>query len=919
MAQQVEAMPSQVKLDAAVGSQDFTGSFDRMALQPTLLGQMGATIAQTSANALSTKLGYDEGQNPHGDLLPPITEADKHYQQSYLAQSKNVLSLQVNKMLSDAQTQLSKAYKLTPGMIDDFQNQITQGTAQILKNAPTPVKKELGMQYANAIINTNGALNRRLIAQNKDEAIANMKLADKNTDTSILDNAAMGKPDVAYELYQQKLAQNKKQRETGMMTAIEESTSNTSAKLSYYSGLSNARAMEARNQKGSALADYLTSLSDLKNKPDDLSVSEWNTIGTNTLSLMQHMDALQQTDKNLILSGLHEKLAAGELTEQDVLTAYQSPAINRTDVNNLLTKLYSGHSKQSAKTAKIQTLTANFSSAEAFGEASGETINDAYSALVDAKKQKNPGIAPMEAEASVAAMAGGSIPRFLSTVANLSKSNNVDDVIAASNAYHRVQSVSPQNVIGLPEEAYNFINAFDSFKEINPGDPETALAQTRNALLTRTPEEQKAISANWNAYYRKNYAQPAQRVSLAKKLLGINTLFGATNIQDEAVTADHISNILEKNVKLLGGDIETAKQVTQKQVNAVYGDTWVNGRHEMAYLSLEKIANLHEDGTFFIQRDIVNQVQNSFKMYKEAYDNGHSNFYYRIKDPSKYDISTLKQKSQDDSAIDSRIAAINEKLSALDKPGYFEGMKNDKQYNELLAERDRLTTHKKQINTAFNQISSKQGAIEIERVQRGLAIPPEPKVNILEKGNIDLFHRPIYNRPDGGIETVFSTSVNFDGKEVLIPQIDMQGNKLTIQQAIEEYKKSGRHLGVFSNPEDATRYAKWLHKQQEALYSHKDDRTEVLKLAVVPETNTTLSYDSSQPVIGNYFIKLITDKGHIESLDSIQGFKSAPIYYTPNFNQIKNDYAAFHNRFGAQPNYSAQLNEYMKSKEVSRG
>ena len=99
----------------------------------------------------------------------------------------------------------------------------------------------------------------------------------------------------------------------------------------------------------------------------------------------------------------------------------------------------------------------------------------------------------------------------------------------------------------------------------------------------------------------------------------------------------------------------------------------------------------------------------------------------------------------------------------------------------------------------------------------------------------------------------------------------------------------------------------------------KEGQVQILNLATVAETNTTLSYDKSQPVIGNYFVKLIDDRGNIQNLDSIQGFKHAPIYYAPNFGQIRKNFTDFHNRFGAQPSYSDELDAYNKSKAVNNG
>lgn len=93
-------------------------------------------------------------------------------------------------------------------------------------------------------------------------------------------------------------------------------------------------------------------------------------------------------------------------------------------------------------------------------------------------------------------------------------------------------------------------------------------------------------------------------------------------------------------------------------------------------------------------------------------------------------------------------------------------------------------------------------------------------------GNIDLTDRPVYRNPDGTISTVDSFSANFDGKEVLLPQIgrDASGNPVrwTEDQAIDNYLKTGENLGSFDTVDAANNYANWLHNQQADYYGDKD-------------------------------------------------------------------------------------------------
>src|SRR3990167_6081202 len=58
-------------------------------------------------------------------------------------------------------------------------------------------------------------------------------------------------------------------------------------------------------------------------------------------------------------------------------------------------------------------------------------------------------------------------------------------------------------------------------------------------------------------------------------------------------------------------------------------------------------------------------------------------------------------------------------------------------------------------------------------------MPPASPAGLLEVGNIDLFAQPSVPNPRGGRSTVQSFSVNFDGREVLLPTVMPDGRFLS--------------------------------------------------------------------------------------------------------------------------------------------
>jgi hypothetical protein len=89
---------------------------------------------------------------------------------------------------------------------------------------------------------------------------------------------------------------------------------------------------------------------------------------------------------------------------------------------------------------------------------------------------------------------------------------------------------------------------------------------------------------------------------------------------------------------------------------------------------------------------------------------------------------------------------------------------------------------------------------------------------LVAPGNIDIHSRPVVQNPDGSISTVRSISINVDGREVLIPTVSDDGRILSDTDAIDLFRRTGRHLGMFRDVNTANAYAARLHQNQATEY-----------------------------------------------------------------------------------------------------
>lgn len=83
-----------------------------------------------------------------------------------------------------------------------------------------------------------------------------------------------------------------------------------------------------------------------------------------------------------------------------------------------------------------------------------------------------------------------------------------------------------------------------------------------------------------------------------------------------------------------------------------------------------------------------------------------------------------------------------------------------------------------------------------------------------EIGNTNLNDRPVLRNTDGSQSTESSISFGTDKGETLVPTV-INGKRLSNADALNAYRQTGQHMGIFDTPENANNYAEGLERSRE--------------------------------------------------------------------------------------------------------
>lgn len=636
--QSLPEFESQVKLNAVTTPAPWAQSFDSMALSPTALGTFGANLALTASTTLAQQRGYQAGKDPHGSMLPPLTQTDKAYVDAYNTQAQNTLGLQANRLMQQGQMELAKAWKLTPDMVASYTKNMSEGLNDIINNAPMQVQPGLANSFNANLMNSTSSLNRKMIGQQKEKALQDASLYNSTQLSSIYETARNGNFEAAQKMAEDMVGRTKNMSAAGMYSPLQAEAARKSAQNSLYTGLYTGEALNAFNHKNSD--QYLSEL--LQKKPDGVNQLEWEGIARNVMGEVQLAESFQQRNETSLYSEANRLLMEGTLSS-DFIAQLESATTSKPRFNNFMAQVAAYQRKNHKDNMAVNSLMPAWNSPYEMAKASNKTKNLALmQAGQDVQQRAADGgrtLDDFEAQAEAMSTAGGPIQNFTQQMNAGFLSGNPQLMQRNLNAYRALKNANPSVLNNMDKRAQAMMTSFES--QLEDGNaPDIAAQKATETVLQKTPEQMEINTALIEQWERKAVNTPSRLNSWASDLIDNGEGAHVNNLPYFAI---HAKNIFKDNMNYLNGDVEGATRMTKEGINRAWGVTTVNGKKEFVFQPVEQTIGLDEGANPLIKHDLYSQLQAQIAPMKQAYEDGKKNgdhrmsFYYEMEARPSYE------------------------------------------------------------------------------------------------------------------------------------------------------------------------------------------------------------------------------------------------------------------------------------------
>lgn len=627
-----------------------TGFAEAASKSESLLSVAGNALATGAAMQQAEIEGIRSGANPDGRTPLVITASDQQFYNAYRNQANASLTLQASTLINSGIAELQKAPKLTPELLESFNNNVQSGLENIIQAAPAVDRERLRVNLSAEMLQTNNKLQTRLLEQQQAEMADTHGLYVAQATENIFSFSAEGDDESAAQALSDLVQSNQQAVDNGIMTAKAAWASDDAAYIQYLTGKEFKKANEARiNGK---LSDYLEEFS--KGPRDGMTEAEWVKVGSNLLKLVGQQDRLSSKYQSELWAQGMRAIADGSIN-QDMINHLEKN-MDPVSFDQFMVSYLGSSNKAAQQQARVDFIIGNKKNPTVLADATPTDLNAAWTQEYRNKMLADENIDEWTAKVLSASEFASSIPDFINQVSALSKTGDATSIEAALWARDTVNNQSPLGMSTLDKQADAVL---DTYKDVVGfmGKEKAAEYATKKILGTDAREEEalKLQSAKVQQKYFGSSHTPTGQLNGLERGASKITGHDISKFRYPEQVAVNVKKMFLANFELYKDEAQAIER-TRKEFNAMYGLSSVNSATRTLFGNPRKFYELYpieqvmayqnvpldENSLTFVHAQIAQQAQEYVNQANQAIEGSGIGVKYSIVNPPEVSLEDYK-------------------------------------------------------------------------------------------------------------------------------------------------------------------------------------------------------------------------------------------------------------------------------------
>ena len=613
--------------------QGFSDATSQFASFSSNIGQIGATLAQESANKLAQIQGIEDSKRNAKEgklrpMLPSFTEADKHYAAAYEQEQSQELAFQGQQMLQSFMRTAAKTP--TGAALGDYEQFGKSGIDDIVSKAPRAMQSHLRRSLEDSYLNGFHKLADRVEQANKqyiesqDVAIANAQLDSIN---ELLEGGDLTGAEAALWTRKEDIkAKAQQYKDTGGQEGYAPHVAIAAMKQAddrWHQALLNQGWKDAeRLGKGD---EFLKNAR--KKKPEQWTDAQHDQYVKGMVSYANEYKAALSAQQTNDFIRYATKVDTDQMTQADLL--YAQEKLSEKQMAELERRIALRDYKNGSATALFNQYQPGFQSEGAMAAVSGTEKMDK---ILDRQVQFNAAIREHETgqtqEIGIADIANSAreikamSPKFNKQLGAMMKSDNPQVAYQTAKIFANLDTLNPKSVEGVGNDAVMFAKKMLSATESGASVQE-AHVNANEGLQKLTAVQKEERGKEFDEQLRLFGSKQSESLNLISnrkafvlEAMGVdNPGFWGRKFLGRATVAvpDGLSTQFMESMRdfyTRGMDFDQSKEMASRQLGRVWKMTDVNGSPQMMWMAPEMF--LGEGGADIVKQDMADQIQAQF-------------------------------------------------------------------------------------------------------------------------------------------------------------------------------------------------------------------------------------------------------------------------------------------------------------------